>query len=163
MKSVHKWFVASAGVALAITGLGKLSIAFGSAGWLSSSDPISGLPIGSLLLTVGTLELMLCALCFVKLNQTSTLFLITWLASSFLLYRIGLWWIGWQSPCNCFGSLTSFLQVPPSLADAVARGLLVYLLLGSYGLLFWRCVAATSSMAREQPITGHSDSSVPGA
>ena len=29
--------------------------------------------------------------------------------TNFLIYRLGLWSIGWHRPCGCLGSLTGFL------------------------------------------------------
>ena len=54
-----------------------------------------------------------------------------------MLLRFGLWWMGWHKPCNCLGNLTDALHLSPQTADNIMKVVLAYLLIGSYGLLFW--------------------------
>lgn len=70
-------------------------------------------------------------------QQITAAGLVTWLSTSFLCYRIGLWWIGWKRPCGCMGSLTDALHIKPETADHIAKAFLAYLLISSYGLLIW--------------------------
>jgi hypothetical protein len=63
--------------------------------------------------------------------------LLAWLATSFLIYRIGLVAIGYHRPCHCLGNLTDALHIPPQTADTAMKIILAYLLLGSYATLFW--------------------------
>ena len=60
-----------------------------------------------------------------------------WLATNFLVYRLGLWFIGWHRPCACMGSLAGILHLSDQAADNIMKGLLAYLLVGSYGMLLW--------------------------
>jgi hypothetical protein len=63
------------------------------------------------------------------------LLLVLWLAMMFLLYRLGLWWIGHQGGCNCMGNAAQWLGASPATLDIAAKVLLAYLLLGSFALL----------------------------
>jgi hypothetical protein len=130
-----KWFVISAGLILGLTGLAKVWSAFGDVKLLTVPDPITGLSFRTMLLLAAVAELPIAAVClFAKANRLATV-LVAWLASIFLVYRLGLWWIGWKKPCGCLGNLTDTLGISPHTADVIIKGLLAYLLIGSYGLL----------------------------
>jgi len=83
------------------------------------------------------LELIVGAVCLsgrlCVLSQT----LVAWLATCLLSYRIGLWSIGWTRPCHCLGNFTDAIHISPAVADAVMKGILAYLIIGSYFILFW--------------------------
>jgi hypothetical protein len=100
----------------------------------------SWLPFGYLMLTVGLLELGIAVDCLFGKTEKRSLTLVAWLATNFLVYRIGLWWVGWRKPCGCLGNLTDALHLSPQSADTIMKGLLAYLLIGSYALLIrdWR-------------------------
>jgi hypothetical protein len=66
------------------------------------------------------------------------LLLVLWLAMMFLLYRLGLWWIGHQGGCNCMGNAAQWLGASAATLDSAAKVLLAYLLLGSFALLTTR-------------------------
>jgi len=138
--SAPNWFVISAVVVLALTGIAKLWSTVGNVKMLAVADPIAGIPFRWLLLVVGVLELVIAGVCFFSRNKRLGTLLIAWLATSFLVYRLGLWWLGWHRPCGCLGSLTSALHLSDQAADNIMKGVLAYLLLGSYFLLFlnWR-------------------------
>ena len=51
-------------------------------------------------------ELAIAAVClFIKFLLLTTRLLV-WLSTNFLVYRIGLWWMGWKEPCGCLGNST---------------------------------------------------------
>jgi hypothetical protein len=134
------WFVRSATVILAVTGVAKVWTAFAPMKLLAVADPIMGISFGHLMLVVGVVELVIASICLFGKSQTLKLGLIAWLATNFVVYRFGLWWMGWHKPCSCLGNLTDALHISPQLADNIMKVILAYLLLGSYGLLFlqWR-------------------------
>jgi len=104
-------------------------------------DPILGLPFGTVLLLVGALEVYIALIGFFgEAAPSLKLAAIAWVATTFLVYRWGLWSIGWQRPCGCMGNLTDVFHLSPKAADNIIKGLLAYLLTGSYILLFsqWR-------------------------
>lgn len=137
-KASH-WFEVSVGVILVITAAAKATAAFGSAGALSVPDPIFHLQFNNLLFLVGIVEMSIAGACFLSRTKWFTSLLIAWLATSCLVYRLGLWWVGWQGPCRCLGSLTDALSINPKTADTIATALLVYLIGGSFGWLVCHC------------------------
>jgi hypothetical protein len=138
--AIPKWFMLSAGSILAVTGIAKVWSALGSSKVLAVADPITGLKFGHLMLAVGVAETLIALVCFFSKRQTLPLALVAWLTTNFVVYRLGLWWMGWHRPCNCLGNLTDALHISPQVADNIMKGILAYLLVGSYALLFreWR-------------------------
>ena len=155
-----KWFVLSAGAILAITGIAKVWSGFGNSQFLAVVDPIIGIEFGQLMLAVGAAEIVIALVCFFSKRQTLVLGLVTWISTSFVVYRLGLWWMGWHRPCNCLGNLTDALHISPQLADNIMKGVLAYLLIGSYGILIWqfrertRLRAATARQGQVKPESG---------
>jgi hypothetical protein len=86
---------------------------------------------------VGVLELTVAGVCLFGKAQVFAMAIVAWLATSFLIYRIGLVLVGYHKPCSCLGNLTDALHIPPQIADTVMKIILAYLLIGSYGTLFW--------------------------
>jgi protein O-mannosyl-transferase len=68
------------------------------------------------------------------------LLLVFWLSTIFLLYRLGLWWIGHQGGCNCMGNAAQWLGTSPEKLNSIATVLLAYLVVGSSGLLVWKAM-----------------------
>jgi len=136
-----KLFTLSAGAILAITGIAKIWSGLGNSKFLAVIDPIFGIKFGQLMLAVGLAEIVIALVCFFSKRQTLALALVAWMATNFVVYRLGLWWMKWHRPCNCLGNLTDALHLSPQTADNIMKVLLAYLLIGSYGLLFldWRC------------------------
>ena len=135
-----QWFLRAAGAALAVTGLAKVFSATGPARALDLADPLLGIPFRHLMLLVGLAELLIAFFCLFTDKQKLSLLAVAWLSTNFLVYRLGLWFIGWHQPCGCLGNLTSLLHISPGLADNIMKGVLAFLLLGSYSLLvgMWR-------------------------
>jgi hypothetical protein len=117
--------------------LAKFVGGVGNAPILQIRDPIVGLRFGHLMIAAATLELAVAICCFLSKNLTLPLIFIAWIGTSFLIYRVGLHSIGWQSPCSCLGNLTDAIHVSSQLADNIMKGILAYLLIGSYAILFW--------------------------
>ena len=130
----------TAGALLAVTGFAKLWSALGTARALMAPDPLSGIPFKYLLASVGVVEIVVATICFLGRSRLFSVGLVAWLSTNFLLYRIGLCWIGWKQPCGCMGSLTDALHIKPETADNIAKVILAFLLISSYGLLLcaWR-------------------------
>ncbi len=130
-------FIISVGAILAVTGIAKVWSGLGSARVLAVADPISGIQFGHLMLTVGLGEIIIALICFFSKWQTLAVGLIAWLATNFLVYRLGLLWVGYHKPCSCLGNLTDALHISPQTADTAMKIILGYLLVGSYSTLFW--------------------------
>jgi len=136
-----KWFTVTAGAVLLATGVAKVWSSFGQARLLAVPDPLLGLPFGKLMLLVALAELAIALLCFSRrVGPRLKIGLVAWMATNFLVYRVGLWCIGWHHPCGCMGSLAGVLHLSDMAADRIMKGILAYLLVGSYLLLVrqWR-------------------------
>lgn len=131
-------FALSTGAILAITGLAKVWSGLGNSKFLAVIDPIIGLKFGQLMLAVGVAEIAIALVCFFSKRQMLALGLVAWMSTNFVVYRLGLWWLNWKSPCGCLGNLTDALHISPHTADNIMKVLLAYLLIGSYGLLFYQ-------------------------
>lgn len=136
-----KWFVFSFGLVLFITGIAKILSSFGSSKFLTTPDPIIGIAFSHLMMVAGLLELGIAFICWrcscLTKNIRLATFLVAWLSTMFLGYRLGMWWIHWKRPCNCLGNLTDALHIPPKVADVIMEIVLAYLLIASYATLFW--------------------------
>ena len=137
VKRLSDIFIKSSGVILAITAGAKLISAVGSARVLSNSDTVFLLPFRYLFIIAACIELFVSAVCFWGKWDLVKLSLVAWLSTIFLGYRAGLIWTGYRRPCPCLGNLTETLHLDPHFADTMSKILLVYLLIGSYSILFY--------------------------
>ncbi len=131
-------FVLTAGGVLALTGVAKIWTGLGDSKFLAVLDPILGIKFGPLMLAVGVAEIAVALVCFLSKSRALALGLVAWLATNFLVYRLGLWWMDWHRPCNCLGNLTDALHISPQMADNVMKVILAYLVFGSYAVVIWR-------------------------
>ena len=155
VRGFSKFFILSAGIILAITGIAKVWSGLGTAKLLAVADPVTGIPFGRLMLTVGVAELVIAIVCFCTKRNKLALNLITWLATNFLFYRVGLWWIGWRGACSCLGNLTDALHVSPQSGDNAMKIILGYLLLGSYFALFFLGNNSTRDIHKTKALPNH--------
>jgi hypothetical protein len=137
-QTVGNIFCNSAGAVLIFTSVAKMWSALGSAKLLSTIDPIVGTQFRYLMIFVSGIEIIVARVCWSNRSRKLAIAMVAWLSTCFFLYRFGLWWIGWQSPCACLGNFTDALHISPQLADNIMKGVLAYLLIGSYGILFWQ-------------------------
>jgi hypothetical protein len=129
-------FVRSAGCVLLLTGLAKLVSAFGTAAILNIADPIFHMQFKHIFILAGLIELIVGGICLVRPRRSWSLLLLAWVTTCFVLYRIGLPLSGWHRPCPCLGYFTESLHLSQQFADWCMKGVLMYLLLGSYYALF---------------------------
>lgn len=127
-------FVASA--CLLAAGAAKLYAAWiGTATIFAHEDPILGVPNRSLFYVVGGAEIVVAVGTLTARRAAHALLLIAVFSSSLVLYRIGLWWLDYNQPCSCLGTITEALGIAPRDADNMLKLLLAFLALGSYSLL----------------------------
>jgi hypothetical protein len=124
-------FCRSAWILLLITGMAKIISAFGSARALQKVDPILRLDYRHILWLVAGAEITIAAICALSHRTRLKLWLIAWLATNFLLYRVAAICVGVHI-CPCLGSLTQGLLIHPTVANVLMWGILAYLLFGSY-------------------------------
>lgn len=144
-------FIAITGGVLVFTGLAKVWSSLGDSKFLALVDPIVGIKFGQLMLMVGMVEIAIALVCFFGKRQTLALGLVAWLSTNFVVYRLGLWWMGWKKPCSCLGNLTDALHISPQAADNIMKVVLAYLLLGSYGLLIWKWKSKQVALGTKLP------------
>jgi hypothetical protein len=134
-ENVMRLFLRLAGISLGFAGLGKALSAIGAARALDTIDPLIGIPFRQLFLLVGLAELLIAFFGLFTDRRRFTLWAVAWLSTNFLLYRLGLWFIGWQHPCGGLGTLAGPLHLSDQAADNIMKGVLAFLLVGSYGIL----------------------------
>ena len=135
---IATWFACTSGVILSVTGLAKIPSVFGSQQILDLPDPLFAITFRHLLFLIGSLELIVSGICFGRMRIMLKLGLVAWLGSFFLLYRIGLLCIGWKRPCPCLGGLYDAIHLSPQIASVITNLLLIYLLGGSYSVLWFK-------------------------
>jgi len=104
-KKIQERFIYSAAVILFITGAAKLVSSLGAAETLDHPDSLLILSHRHILLLLSMVELGLSAFFLLGRNAKMKIALIAWLATNFLMYRVGLWWMGAPNLCNCLGNL----------------------------------------------------------
>lgn len=134
---IIKFFIASAATLFLMTAIAKIVSSFGGVRVLQEIDPLFGISFRNLFLGSGSTELAVALICFCSKQIWFPAGLVAWLTTSLVAYRLGLIWIGYHKPCSCLGNLTDALHIPPQTADTVMKIILAYLLIGSYGTLFW--------------------------
>jgi len=89
------------------------------------------------MLLAGGVEIGVASMCFCGRARNVSLALLAMLAFAFLIYRVGLFAIGFSGSCPCLGSLADALHIPPRKADSLLKGIIGYLLLGTYFANRW--------------------------
>lgn len=147
------WFLKLCGGTFAVVGMAKAFSAIGPARALDSLDPLIGIPFRQLFLLVGLAELLIAFFCLFTDKRRLSLVAVAWISTNFLVYRLGLWLIGWLHPCSCMGSLAGMLHLSDQAADNIMKVVLAFLLVGSYLLLLldWRAGRAAGPPASRPP------------
>jgi len=134
-RKITQIFIYSACLLLLATAMAKLVSSKGSARILAELDPIFAIPFREEFLFVALIELAVALACAFIRRPWLQAGLLAWLGTSFLVYRCGLWWVGYQKPCSCLGNLTDALHISPQTANTAMKIILAYLLIGSYATL----------------------------
>lgn len=137
-KKLRSGFIYSAATILLLTGAAKIVSSFGTSAILFLPDPIFDLPFRYVFCVIGSLEIVVGLLCFLSYDWRIKNAFIVSLATSFVIYRAGLNLLGYHKPCGCLGSLTSVLHISPRTANTILKWVMLYLLIGSYGILIWQ-------------------------
>ena len=126
-----------AGLLLIVTAAAKFIGSTGRAGILQSADPIIQMPFRSVFVLAGLVELLIGLACLFWRRVICVSMMLAWLATVFLIYRLGLVWVDYHKPCSCLGNLTEALGIAPESADIFIKCVLGYMLIGSYASLIW--------------------------
>jgi hypothetical protein len=123
---------------LAVTALAKILAATGEARILAQPDPLLGLiSMRQSMLLAAALEIVVVVLVLRAPDIVRKAVLLLWIGSVFLFYRIGLWLVGFEGSCRCLGNVGDVFGISAETADWTAKGILVYLLVGSVAILLW--------------------------
>ena len=134
-----KVFIKTAGCLLFVTSAAKLFSSIGSANVLSQHDPVLLISFRHLLQAAALVELCVAVLCIYGNSRVYQCGAVAILSINILLYRFGLYWIGFHGLCPCLGNLSDMLPVPPQAIDTAMKILLAFLFMGSCGSLFLLC------------------------
>ena len=133
---IISFFVRSSGLFLVVTAVAKLISSFGTAHILNHLDPIFLIPFAHVFQAAAVVELAVAFICFLNINRIYQTGLIALLATNFLFYRFGFYWLGYHSLCPCLGNLADALKIPPQIVDITLKIILTYLLIGGYAAFF---------------------------
>jgi len=136
LKSI-RFFIFSAGCLFLVTAVAKFISASGSAKILQNADPLFPISFRYVFIFAAIIEMIIGTICFLRKKEMLQAWLLAWLSTFFLLYRLGLVIVGYHEACPCLGHLTDALHVSPEVADNAMKVILAYLIIGSYGSLFW--------------------------
>jgi len=70
-------------------------------------------------------------------TDRARLLLVAFVGGVFAAYHLGLGVIGYRHPCGCLGGPLDWLHLSRRAYDTLTVAIIVYLLVGSYGLLLW--------------------------
>ncbi len=137
------WFLYSAGALLLLSGAAKLFSARNPSEliWLNP-DPVFRIPFRTLFWLAGGFEVFSALLCFALRSVSLRAMLVAFLATNFVIYRIGMVLVHYHKPCPCLGSLGESLHMSDNAADILMKLTLGYLLAGSYAILFLPALTA---------------------
>ncbi len=136
-------YVTGAGVILFITAMMKVLGVWMEPALGRSDALFPWLRTSSMLLAAALLELgAVWRLCTVK-SITDKLAVVLWVSCIFLLYRLGIVWIGARTSCHCLGSVGVWFGLGADGEDRAAKIILSYLVVGSS---FFLAVVAKGSM-----------------
>jgi hypothetical protein len=142
-----RMFLVSAAFFLLITAAAKLISSFGHAPILETADPLLKLSYRHLFWLAGGIELIIAGVCILGRNVWLQAGLVAYLATNFVIYRIGINHLGFHL-CPCMGYLTESLPVSQAATDFILKCILAYLLIGSYATLLARWMRAQQKASR---------------
>jgi len=130
-------FIYTAIALLVVLALAKLISSGSNAKILAYLDPVFLIPNRFMLWIASGLEITVVLICISTSKRQMQALAVAWLSTNFLLYRLGLWQVGYGGYCLCLGTLEDGLYISPWIADVLAKIIFSYLLIGSYATLLW--------------------------
>lgn len=125
-------FLYGAAACLLLTGFAKLTTSIGESSYLGRRDVLLWFMTNRQLMFVASV-FELAAGWFIlgrsRLAVVERVFIVCWIAMVFLVYRVGLLWVGYRETCNCAGDLWSWIGLSQNEADFLMLGILGYLCL----------------------------------
>lgn len=147
----EKWikaFIGSAGAILLGSALTRFLIAAGNASFLFLPDPALGIPLRYAVLIVGGIELVVGFICLFGKRVHFQIGWLAWLATNFIAFQIGLFWMHYHPQATCIGSLTDPLHLSRGITGLFVAALPAYVVLGSYTTLIWMWASGRTVLLR---------------
>jgi len=104
---------------------------------ITPHDPILGFSIKTVFWTIGCIAFLIALDCLFGTQLFRPMFLLAWLVTSFLVYRIGLISAGIHGLTGLLGGFPYAFGMSAEIANGLIQTILGYLFLGSYGTLWW--------------------------
>ncbi len=124
----------SVGLLLFVTAVVKLISVTQETGFLEAQAPLlSFLSNRQLLFVAALLELSVVGYRFFGRDLARSAGLTAWLATVFLVYRVGLWWMSYEGPCSCLGGAADWVPLLREYHEIVTLVIFVYLCVVAYG------------------------------
>lgn len=130
MKKAEQIFIWTTAICFAFTALGKLLSFWTPNAALVKHDPLFDVPFFILLLFAAIFELIVIAYCIFGKLADKKMLLIAAVSANFPLYRMSLYWMNYEIPCNCAGVIFEKISIPPILTDWIMKILLACMLAG---------------------------------
>jgi hypothetical protein len=138
--SYSGYFYGSVALLLLVTGATKAAgLVHGFRGMKAANSVIPFFSNFQMICCAAAIELVVgCVLVFLRPVYVRRL-LVYWIVSIFLSYRLGLMFVGDYSGCGCLQGLSVLLDSNKGVENAVAVGILAYMLIGNvtFHLLTW--------------------------
>jgi membrane protein implicated in regulation of membrane protease activity len=97
---------------------------------------LSALSVRQISVLAALLEILVAVVLIQQRHRKHHPWMLVWLASLFLAYRLGLYLVGYQGSCRCLGNPMSWLPRGGWWLDPLLSGLVVVML--ASGLYCWR-------------------------
>jgi hypothetical protein len=143
-EKLEAWFFYFTAVILFVTALTKLFGAMGITAFLAQPDPLLPLSNRQMMILLGSMELFLSAFLLLGRGNCLKHGLTAWMAANFLVYRLGLWWLGGANLCNCLGNINHLLPVAPRVLNEILYAIIGFMLIGSCGFLLQNYIGTRS-------------------
>lgn len=131
-------FVLSAGGLLLAAALARFFIFVENSPLLHRPDALLGIPLQLGVVLVGGVELGVALACLFGTRTGLQAALLAWASLNYLVFRIGLVWMGVHQEWTCIGSLTDPLHLARGNSGGTTSYVIPsYLLVGSFAALLW--------------------------
>jgi hypothetical protein len=148
MNRSQSYFLNSAAVILFCIAAFNLFGAVGSGPALNWPDPLLQLDNRRVLVIWGGLELLVSGVLLAGKSKWVKLALLVWLMTNILVYRVSLWAVGKSNFGDCLGNYVEWFTISPRTMSVVTKGLLSFVLAGSYAFLFLNWLRERKRKAR---------------
>jgi hypothetical protein len=100
-------------------------------------DPVTGISLRYLFWIAGGIAVLVASFCLFSERPGRSIPWVAWLATNFLIYRIGLYVEGCHSLTGFLACATYAFALPAKDASVLVDVAFGYLLIGSYGVILW--------------------------